>query len=49
MQWPEAIGLAIDRVNRLDFLTVEEKQDLFYDNAAKFLSLSADVIARHRR
>jgi predicted TIM-barrel fold metal-dependent hydrolase len=49
MGWPEAIALAIDRVNRLDFLTVEEKQDIFYDNAAKFLGLGADEIARHRR
>ena len=43
------IGLAIDRVNRLDFLTVEEKQDIFYDNAAKFLGLTAEEIARHHR
>jgi predicted TIM-barrel fold metal-dependent hydrolase len=49
MQWPEAIALAIDRVNRLDFLTIEEKQDIFYDNAAKFLELSAAEIARHHR
>ena len=49
MQWPEAIGLAIDRVNRLEFLTVEEKQDIFYDNAATFLGLSAEEIARHHR
>jgi uncharacterized protein len=49
MQWPEAIALAIDRVNRLDFLTVAEKQDIFYDNAAKFLGLSAAEIARHHR
>jgi predicted TIM-barrel fold metal-dependent hydrolase len=49
MRWPEAIGLAIDRVNRLDFLTLEEKQDLFYDNAATFLGLSAEQIARHHR
>jgi predicted TIM-barrel fold metal-dependent hydrolase len=49
MRWPEAIALAIDRVNRLDFLTVEEKQDIFYDNAAKFLGLSAEEIARHHR
>jgi predicted TIM-barrel fold metal-dependent hydrolase len=49
MGWPEAIGLAIDRVNRLDFLTVEEKQDIFYDNAARFLGLSAEEIARHHR
>jgi len=49
MRWPEAIALAIDRVNRLSFLTVEEKADLFYDNAAKFLGLTADEIARHHR
>jgi predicted TIM-barrel fold metal-dependent hydrolase len=49
MRWPEAIALAIDRVNRLDFLTGEEKQDIFYDNAAKFLGLSAEEIARHHR
>ena len=49
MRWPEAIALAIDRVNGLDFLTVEEKQDIFYDNAAKFLALTAEEIARHHR
>jgi uncharacterized protein len=49
MRWPEAIALAIDRVNGLDFLTVAEKQDLFYDNAAKFLGLTAEEIARHHR
>ncbi len=49
MRWPEAIGLAIDRVNRLEFLTIEEKQDIFYDNAAKFLGLSAEEVARHHK
>ena len=49
MRWPEAIALAIDRVNRLSFLTVEEKADIFYDNAAKFLGLTAEDIARHHR
>ena len=49
MRWPEAIALAIDRVNRLSFLTVEEKADIFYDNAAKFLDLTAEEIARHHR
>jgi predicted TIM-barrel fold metal-dependent hydrolase len=49
MRWPEAIALAIDRVNRLDFLTLEEKADIFYDNAAKFLGLTAAEIARHHR
>jgi hypothetical protein len=49
MRWSEAIALAIDRINRLDFLTIEEKEDLFYDNAAKFLGLTAEEIARHHR
>ena len=49
MGWPEAIALAIDRVNRVGFLTVDDKQDIFYDNAAKFLGLSAEDIARHHR
>jgi predicted TIM-barrel fold metal-dependent hydrolase len=49
MRWPEAIALAIDRVDRLGFLTLEEKQDIFYDNAATFLGLSADEVARHHR
>jgi hypothetical protein len=49
MRWPEAIALAIDRVNRLAFLTLEEKQDIFYDNAAKFLGLTAEEIERHHR
>jgi uncharacterized protein len=47
MRWPEAITMAIDRVNRLDFLTLKEKEGLFYGNAAKFLGLSAEEIARH--
>jgi predicted TIM-barrel fold metal-dependent hydrolase len=49
MRWPEAIAVAIDRVNRLSFLTVEEKKDIFYDNAAQFLGLTAEEIARHHR
>ena len=49
MGWPEAIALAIDRVNRVGFLTVDDKQDIFYDNAAKFLGLSAEDIAQHHR
>lgn len=49
MRWPEAIALAIDRVNLLDFLTVEEKQGIFYDNAAKFLRLTPEEIARHHQ
>lgn len=47
MLWPEAIELAVERVNGYDFLTVDEKADIFYDNAARYLGLSEDVVARH--
>lgn len=47
MIWPEAIEMAIENVQALDFLTLEEKKGIFYDNAARFLDLSEEEIARH--
>ena len=47
MFWPEAIGMAVERVNGYDFLSVEEKAGIFYGNAARFLELSEEEIARH--
>ena len=44
MVWPEAIGLAIDAINSADFLTEEQKRDIFYNNAAMFLKLSSEEI-----
>jgi len=49
MRWPEAITMAIDHVNRLDFLTLKEKERVFYGNAAEFLGLTAEETARHHR
>lgn len=48
MVWPEAIGTSIEAVRSLEFLTVEEKEAIFYGNAARFLGLSEEEIARHR-
>jgi len=39
MMWPEAIGLAIQGVESAEFLTPEQKRDIFYNNAARFLRL----------
>jgi predicted TIM-barrel fold metal-dependent hydrolase len=39
MFWPEAIGMAIDGIESATFLTEEEKRDIFYNNAARFLRL----------
>ncbi len=49
MIWPEAIGIAVERINSLDFLTPEEKADIFYNNAARFLELSEEEIAQHHK
>jgi len=40
MAWPEAIGMAIEGVESADFLSEEQKRDIFYNNAARFLRLA---------
>jgi uncharacterized protein len=41
MVWPEALGLSIEAVESADFLTPDQKRDVFYRNAARFLRLEA--------
>ena len=40
MVWPYAIEKSVKFLNGLDFLTEKEKEDIFYNNAARFLKLS---------
>ncbi len=47
MVWPGVIERAIDRVEGADFLSAEQKRDIFYNNAARFFRLSEEEIARH--
>lgn len=47
MVWPDAIGLAVDAIESADFLTEQQKRDIFYNNAARFLKLSPEEIRRH--
>lgn len=49
MVWPQAIGIAIDRVERAPCLTAEAKRDIFYNNAARFLRFDEATIAHHHR
>jgi uncharacterized protein len=37
--WPDAFGVAIERIESRPFLTEEQKQDIFFGNAARFLRL----------
>jgi predicted TIM-barrel fold metal-dependent hydrolase len=47
MTWPDGIGIAIDWIEKADFLTAEQKRDILYNNAARFLRLSPEQIAKH--
>lgn len=48
MVWPETMDDAIASVNAVPFLTVDQKADIFYNNAARFLGLSEGEIAADR-
>ena len=39
MVWPEKIGAAVEAIEQAPFLTDEQKRDIFYNNAARFLRL----------
>lgn len=39
MLWPEGLRIAIEGVETADFLTLAQKRDIFYNNAARFLRL----------
>ena len=43
MAWPETIGMAIEAIESAEFLTAEQKRDVFYNNAVRFLKLEKDL------
>lgn len=47
MVWPDAINVGIEAIQNADFLTTEQKRDILYNNAARFLRLSDEEIAQH--
>jgi predicted TIM-barrel fold metal-dependent hydrolase len=47
MIWPWSIDIAIEAVEQAPFLTAEQKRDIFYNNAARFLRLGQAEIAKH--
>lgn len=48
MVWPETIERAIAVIDEAPFLSPEQKRDIFYNNAARFLRLDAATLARHQ-
>ena len=47
MVWPGAIEVAIETIQSAPFLSEEQKRDIFYNNAARFLRLSEQQVAKH--
>ena len=47
MVWPGVIERAVEVIMEAPFLREEQKRDILYNNAARFLRLSDDEIARH--
>ncbi len=47
MNWPGVIEPAIAVIQEAPFLSEEQKRDILYNNAARFLRLSEQEIARH--
>ena len=48
MVWPQTIAVAIESIDSAAFLTEEQKRDIFYNNAARFLRLSDGEVVKHR-
>jgi predicted TIM-barrel fold metal-dependent hydrolase len=46
--WPELIEISIDVVQEAPFLSEEQKRDILYNNAARFLRLSEAEITKHQ-
>ena len=47
MYWPEVIEWAIEGIDSASFLSGEQRRDILYNNAARFLRLSEEEVARH--
>jgi uncharacterized protein len=46
MAWPETIGMAVEAIESADFLTAEEKCNIFFNNAVRFFRLDGEALRR---
>jgi predicted TIM-barrel fold metal-dependent hydrolase len=49
MIWTDAVDAAIEGIETAAFLSPEQKRDIFYNNAARFLRLSPADVARYQK
>ena len=48
MTWPGTIDIGIEAVNSAEFLSMQQKEDIFYNNAVDFLRLSEEEVSKHK-
>jgi hypothetical protein len=46
MIWPETIAMAIEGIESADFLSEEQKRDIFFNNAVRFLRLDGAALRK---
>jgi predicted TIM-barrel fold metal-dependent hydrolase len=49
MVWPETLEVSIRTIENADYLSEQQKRNIFYNNAARFLNLSEETIAKHHK
>ena len=47
MIWPGVIERSVEIIEEAPFLNAQQKRDIMYNNAARFLKLSDEEIQRH--
>lgn len=49
MIWPGVIDASVRAIEDAPFLDDQQKRNIFYNNAARFLRLTSEEIARHHK
>lgn len=49
MVWPDTIPIAIASITEANYLSRAQKRDILYNNAARFLRLTSEQMAKHHR
>ena len=47
MVWPKLLDIGIETIEKADFLSVKQKSDILYNNAARLPQLTKEEIDRH--
>lgn len=48
MMWPQSLSISIENIRSATFLTEQQKEDIFYNNAAEFLRLCKEEVKKDK-